>query len=120
MFGLGYLLWGAGGLAGTYLVVLLVFQEKLVYVPSIPGMPREYPYTPRRLKMDYEDVEITAKDKTKIHGWFIRATERLVATQGKGPTVIFFQENAGNIAHRLQVREAVGKFERNRRTCQAA
>eukprot|EP00854_Cymbomonas_tetramitiformis_P004562 gene4562-5583_t len=78
--------------------------------------------------MDYEDVEITAKDKTKIHGWFIRATERLVdvyflsavslpeadwrhfvcgtegaaATQGKGPTVIFFQENAGNIAHRLQ------------------
>jgi hypothetical protein len=74
---LKYVAYGAGGLASVALVLLVTFQEKLVYVPVIPGQPREYPYTPDRLGLDYEDVWLRAADGTKLHGWFIRASTRL-------------------------------------------
>ncbi|GAQ86154.1 Hypothetical protein KFL_002730120 [Klebsormidium nitens] len=100
---LKYLGYGAGGLASVALVLLVALQDKLVYVPVIPGQPREYPYTPDRLGLEYEDVWLRAADGVKLHGWFIRATPRLRSEAAvTGPTVLFFQENAGNIAHRLE------------------
>lgn len=74
---LKYLGYGAGGLASVALVLLVALQDKLVYVPVIPGQPREYPYTPDRLGLEYEDVWLRAADGVKLHGWFIRATPRL-------------------------------------------
>ena len=92
--------YGVGGCGGCYLLLLYFLQEKFVYVPVIPGVPRSYPYTPTRFNLWYEDVPLVAKDGTKIHGWLIKPNgER----QPNGPTVIFLQENAGNIAHRMQV-----------------
>ena len=66
------ILWGAGGLAATCLALLIVFQEKLVYVPELPGVGKAYPYTPARLHMLYEDVWLKAKDGTKLHCWLIK------------------------------------------------
>lgn len=91
------LLYGLGGLACTCLMLLVTFQEKLVYVPVVPGLTRSYPITPARLRLKYEDVWLTASDGVRLHSWFIKLFPNC-----KGPTILFFQENAGNIAHRLE------------------
>lgn len=91
------LLYGIGGLACTCLVLLVTLQEKLVYVPVVPGLTRTYPITPARLRLKYEDVWLTASDGIRLHSWFIK-----LFPDCKGPTILFFQENAGNIAHRLE------------------
>jgi hypothetical protein len=90
-------MYGVGGLACASVAMLVAFQEKLVYVPVIPGMKRGYPILPSRLHLRYEDVWLTAKDGVRLHSWYIEAHPK-----NPGPTVLFFQENAGNIAHRLQ------------------
>eukprot|EP00250_Pteridium_aquilinum_P029925 c40343_g1_i1 orf=493-1443(-) len=94
---LNCLLYGIGGLACTCLVLLITFQEKLVYVPVVPGLTRSYPITPARLHLTYEDVWLTASDGVRLHSWFIK-----LFPECRGPTILFFQENAGNIAHRLE------------------
>lgn len=48
--------------------------------------PGEYGY-------EYEDCQIVAKDKTKLHAWFIKKS----ATPKSHRTIIFFHENAGNV-----------------------
>lgn len=95
---LGGVFWTVGGLAAAALTLLIVFQEKLIYVPVVPGLTREYPYKPNRWRMDYEDVWLTAADGVKLHSWFIKYTPDVK----NAPTIILFQENAGNIAHRLE------------------
>ncbi len=68
------LLYGLGGLACTGVVLLLAFQEKLVYVPIIPGMSKGYPITPARLRLRYEDVWLESSDGVRLHSWFIKAS----------------------------------------------
>ncbi|GJP39323.1 hypothetical protein CLOM_g23706 [Closterium sp. NIES-68] len=89
--------WGVGFLAVSALVALITFQEKLLYVPVVPGATREYPFTPERLRMHFEDVWLTAKDGVKLHAWLLK-----YSATTRGPTILFLQENAGNIAHRLE------------------
>ncbi|KAJ8510361.1 hypothetical protein OPV22_000795 [Ensete ventricosum] len=91
------LVYGAGGVAVVGMVALVAFQERLVYVPVVPGLARAYPITPARLRLDYEDVFLRASDGVRLHAWFIKQ-----APPKPGPTILFFQENAGNIAHRLE------------------
>lgn len=68
------LLYGATGLVCTCMVLLVTFQEKLVYVPVIPGMSKGYPITPARLDLEYEDVELHAADGVRLHSWFIKGS----------------------------------------------
>ncbi|XP_064936874.1 alpha/beta hydrolase domain-containing protein WAV2-like isoform X1 [Musa acuminata AAA Group] len=91
------LVYGAGGLVVVGMVALVTFQERLVYVPVLPGLARAYPITPARLRLDYEDVFLRAADGVRLHAWFVKHSP-----PKPGPTVLFFQENAGNIAHRLE------------------
>jgi hypothetical protein len=76
-------------------------QRKLVYVPSLPGAPRrEYMAAPDRVGLRYEELWLVTEDGVRLHAW-------LCAAPGAGPlprapTLLFFQENAGNISHRLQ------------------
>ncbi|GMH23342.1 hypothetical protein Nepgr_025185 [Nepenthes gracilis] len=83
-------------LAGVALLV--AFQEKLVYVPVLPGLSKSYSITPARLRLIYEDVWLRSSDGVRLHAWFIK-----YLPDCRGPTILFFQENAGNIAHRLEV-----------------
>ncbi|XP_055824804.1 alpha/beta hydrolase domain-containing protein WAV2 [Solanum dulcamara] len=92
------LLYGVGGIVVAGMAILVAFQEKLVYVPVLPGLTKSYPITPARLRLLYEDVWLRSSDGVRLHAWFIK-----LFPDCRGPTIIFFQENAGNIAHRLEM-----------------
>jgi hypothetical protein len=66
------LAYGAGGVAVAGLAALVALQERLVYVPVLPGLARAYPITPARLRLSYEDVWLRAADGVRLHSWFIR------------------------------------------------
>ncbi|KAH6761639.1 alpha/beta-Hydrolases superfamily protein [Perilla frutescens var. hirtella] len=96
------LLYGVGGLVVAGMALLVAFQEKLVYVPVLPGLTKSYPITPARLRLLYEDVWLTSSDGVRLHAWFIK-----LLPDCRGPTILFFQENAGNIAHRLDMAKSM-------------
>ena len=83
----------------------MAFQEKLVYVPSAPGLERHYPFNPNRLNLEYEDVWLTTSDGVRIHCWYLPLSPEHRSIVGsrrdKAPTVLWLQENAGNMAYRL-------------------
>merc|ERR1739848_966904 len=98
---------GGLGLGGALLALLVAFQEKLIYVPNAPGLAREYPFQPTRLGLAYEDVWLTTEDNVKIHCWYLpfvssSSSSAFSASSpkdgGKVPTVLWLQENAGNMA----------------------
>ncbi|XP_038711682.1 alpha/beta hydrolase domain-containing protein WAV2-like isoform X1 [Tripterygium wilfordii] len=93
-----WLIYGAGGIVVAGMALLVAFQEKLVYVPVLPGLSKSYAITPARLRLLYEDVWLLSSDGVRLHAWFIK-----VFPDCRGPTILFFQENAGNIAHRLEM-----------------
>lgn len=77
----------------TFGVVLFLFQERLVFLPHVPG--RSIDTTPSAIGASWEDIAIETADGPVLHGW-------RVDTDGppRG-TLLFFHGNAGNIAHRL-------------------
>ncbi|XP_043721995.1 alpha/beta hydrolase domain-containing protein WAV2-like [Telopea speciosissima] len=91
-------LYGVGGIVVAGMALLVALQEKLVYVPVLPGLSKSYPITPARLRLQYEDVWLRSSDGIRLHAWFIK-----LFPDCTGPTILFFQENAGNIAHRLEM-----------------
>ncbi|CAO2823175.1 unnamed protein product [Amaranthus hypochondriacus] len=92
------LLYGVGGIVVAGMALLVAFQDRLVYVPVLPGLTKSYPINPARLRLIYEDVWLRSSDGVKLHAWFIK-----LLPDCRGPTIMFFQENAGNIAHRLEM-----------------
>lgn len=80
---------------GVYLGILVLmwlFQDRLLYLPSMPG--RELQASPADRGWEYEDLELIAEDGTRLHAWWVPAPE------ARG-SLIFFHGNAGNISHRL-------------------
>jgi len=73
------------------LVLVFVFQARLVYFPQAE---RVMVATPLALGATYEDVELQAADGTRLHGWWIPVRSARGA-------VLLFHGNAGNISHRL-------------------
>ncbi|KAL9242145.1 hypothetical protein vseg_016174 [Gypsophila vaccaria] len=103
------ILYGVGGIVVAGMALLVAFQERLVYVPVLPGLSKAYPITPARLRLIYEDVWLRSSDGVRLHAWFIK-----LLPNSRGPTILFFQENAGNIAHRLEmVRIMIQKLQCN-------
>nr|AFK43874.1 unknown [Lotus japonicus] len=92
------LLYGVGGLVVAGMALLVALQEKLVYVPVLPGLTKSYVINPSRLRLTYEDVWLSSSDGVRLHSWFIK-----LFPDCRGPTILFFQENAGNIARRLEM-----------------
>lgn len=66
------LLYGVGGIVVAGMALLVAFQEKLVYVPVLPGLSKSYPITPARLRLLYEDVWLRSSDGVRLHAWFIK------------------------------------------------
>lgn len=77
---------------GGLLVILFVFQERLVFLPNVAG--RDLMTTPESHGLEYEDLEIATDDGETLHAWWLPAPE------GRG-TVLFSHGNAGNISHRM-------------------
>ncbi|KAL4859586.1 Alpha/beta hydrolase domain-containing protein WAV2 [Chlorella vulgaris] len=89
------------GLAGIALALVYFLQEKILYVPRLPGVSNEYPHLPDAFQLRYEDVWLTTSDGLRLHAWLMSAPELSEQQRRAAPTVIFCQENAGNMAWRL-------------------
>jgi len=83
----------AVALYAGFSLMLYLLQDRLVYLPHMPG--RALDATPQAIQLDYEDAWIDTEDGERLHGWYIPA----VAARG---TVLFFHGNAGNISHRME------------------
>jgi len=66
------LLYGVGGLVVAGMALLVAFQEKLVYVPVLPGLTKSYAINPSRLRLTYEDIWLRSSDGVRLHAWFIK------------------------------------------------
>lgn len=92
---------GGGVVVGLGLSLLYLLQEKLIYVPRVPGVTNDLVYKPDAFGFKFEDVWLKAADGVKLHSWFMWPrtwAEGVLATK---PCIIFFQENAGNMSWRL-------------------
>nr|GMC92601.1 protein bem46 isoform X2 [Ipomoea batatas] len=68
-----YLTWMLYGVAGTVLAVmalLVAFQDRFVYEPVLPGVPKSYHITPARLRLLYEDVWLRSSDGVHLHACY--------------------------------------------------
>ncbi len=72
------------------MVLLFVFQEKMVFFPG-----KRIGDTPEAAGLNYEDVHLTTDDNIKIHGWYVPHPKAQA-------TLLFFHGNAGNLSHRLE------------------
>jgi len=91
------------------IVLLLVFERRLVFFPQIPGRLTG-DWSPPDLT--HEDVWLTAGDGVRLHGWWIPAYAKNVGSEGTPsptgapggagdlPTFLCFHGNAANIAWR--------------------
>ncbi len=75
----------------TVLVLVFLFQARLVYFPE---MGRSVAVTPLAYGLEFETHEITTRDGERLHAWWVP----LRAPRG---TVLILHGNAGNISHRL-------------------
>ncbi|RHY12421.1 hypothetical protein DYB36_002370 [Aphanomyces astaci] len=87
----------SAALAVGLLGILYVYQEKLLYFPSMPGVsklttenPEGYRH-PNEYGIDYEDVFIPCADGIKIHAWLMKQPQPTTV-----PTIVFFHGNAGS------------------------
>ncbi|GLE02655.1 hypothetical protein PINS_up011496 [Pythium insidiosum] len=84
------------------LVLLYMYQDKLLYFPTIPGaskLTKDNPTgyrNPSEYGIDHEDLMIRTKDGVHLHAWLMRQPD-----SSSRPTLIFFHGNAGNIGYRL-------------------
>jgi uncharacterized protein len=81
-------------------VVLVLFENKLVYRPA--GAGRDWEAAPSK---DIQDIELTARDGATIHGWW--------CPQPNSPrALLYLHGNAGNLSWRgqsiLKIREQLG------------
>ncbi|MFK0086570.1 alpha/beta hydrolase [Pseudomonas sp. NPDC090755] len=78
---------------GLLLVLLsLGGCSSLLFYPE-PGQP----FTPQKAKLQYRDVNLTAADGTRLHGWWLPAK---AGVEVKG-TVLHLHGNGGNLAWHL-------------------
>lgn len=102
--------WMYGGVIILILLIITVigglyhYQDSLVYYPEQPESARVFVQTPSSVGLPYESVYLTAKDGTKIVGYFIKQPPSIIA---KVPTMLYFHGNAGNIGHRLHNAQAL-------------
>ncbi|MBS3821557.1 MAG: alpha/beta hydrolase [Phycisphaerae bacterium] len=73
------------------LVLLTLFQSRFVYHPR-----RDLESTPEEVGLNYQDVQLTAADGVKLHGWW-------VPHPSPRATVLLLHGNAGNISHRTDL-----------------
>lgn len=81
-----------------------------IYVPRIPGVPSAYAYLPDAFGLDYEDVWLTTPDNLQLHAWLVWPQHWTPERRRQRPVLVFFQENAGNMAWRLHFLRAATRF----------
>lgn len=57
-----------------------------------------------------QDVWLTAKDGVKLHAWFMWPKDWAPEAVASKPTIVFFQENAGNMSWRLPFLRMLSRY----------
>jgi len=108
------------GLLVIILTILYMNQDKMLYIPNPPGIPRTPNENPQGFNqpsewgingkltrmnsgqnipcINYEEQFLTTIDRATIHTWLL-----LQDDSNNVPTIIFFHGNAGNMGFRLQM-----------------
>lgn len=120
---LSWLLFGTkifGGILLTITILIYANQDRLLYFPDIPNMPKSPDDNPQGYnspgdwtvsgrvydtrnpksgdpRIPFEDVMVTTTDGKQIHTWLL-----LQEDAENCPTLIYFHGNAGNMGFRLQ------------------
>jgi pimeloyl-ACP methyl ester carboxylesterase len=99
-------------LGGTILLIALVlflFQDKMIYQPSPPGVspfpennPEHY-QSPSERGIPFTSEAILTADNVTLSTWLMRRPEP------DAPTIVYFHGNAGNIGFRLDIYELLYK-----------
>ena len=55
-------------------------------------------------------MDLTARDGTKLHAWYLHPMGWGKATRRQRPTILFFQENAGNMTFRLPFLKLLARY----------
>ncbi|RLN27510.1 protein bem46 [Panicum miliaceum] len=66
------LAYGAGGVAVAGLAALVALQERLVYVPVLPGLARVPHHARAPPPLLRGRLALRAADGVRLHSWFIR------------------------------------------------
>jgi fermentation-respiration switch protein FrsA (DUF1100 family) len=74
------------------LLLSLAGCSSMLFYPE-PGLP----FTPEKARLEYRDVNLTAADGTRLHGWWLPAKAGVPV---KG-TVLHLHGNGGNLAYHL-------------------
>lgn len=86
-------------LAILAILAVVVWQERLIYIPDFPPNSRTIIWTPDRFGMSYESVMLTSPDNTITHNYYIPWQH-----QGANKiALVFCHANAGNLGHRLPI-----------------
>jgi len=72
-----------------------------LYVPVVPGVPKDAWITSERYGLASQDVEVEAADGVKLHAWLLSDPNWSPGFIKTRPVILFFQENAGNMSFRL-------------------
>jgi len=76
---------------GVIALLLILFQERLVYYPQ---MGRDQRLDPRNYGLHYNDLTLTTPDGEQLDAWFVPAPESQAV-------VLIFHGNAGNMTQRM-------------------
>lgn len=77
---------------GAVLLLMFLFQPRLLFLPNLPG--RALTATPADIGLRHETVALRTDDGQTLHGWWL-------PHRRPRATLLFFHGNAGNISHRL-------------------
>jgi hypothetical protein len=77
-------------------------QNRLIYPSEFPKDSRTQVPKPNEFGLEYTDLYIESKDKTRLHCYHIKGASDKV--------VLYFHANAGNMGHRIPIaRELVNR-----------
>lgn len=77
---------------GSLVVILFLFQDRLVFLPNVGG--RELGASPADIGLDYREVWLDTEDGERLHAWWVPHPQARAVLH-------FSHGNAGNISHRL-------------------
>ena len=91
----------AGAIGGAAAVLLYVYQERLLYYPQLPGVPKRPDQNPQGCRdpgeegvEEWRDVWIQTADGVKLHSWLL-LHPRGGSPRHTRPTILYFHGNAG-------------------------
>ncbi|AXJ00660.1 hypothetical protein CYPRO_1404 [Cyclonatronum proteinivorum] len=87
-----------GGLYAALALLLFLFQERLIFLPSRP-----VPFTPEVAGLPYSEHFFPSENGNMLHAWFVFQEGDEDAFNR--PAILFCHGNAGNIANRIPLLE---------------